>query len=164
MLKKSGRARAKKLAPNRRADIARRVIGRTAATELLTGIKGGGALEKYLDVQALNPFINIGLVLERMIPFRIPEVEGLEKAVKGLPADLMIEICQGFVSALERRPIKLRPKPQQQETNQHANSHPKANANENSQSKSLWERLALNETGLLGHFWLDRLYRFLRRC
>jgi hypothetical protein len=78
-----------------------RVIGRTAATELLTGIKGGGALEKYLDVQALSPFINMDLVLERMIPFRIPEVEGLEKAVKGLPADLMIEICQAFVQALE---------------------------------------------------------------
>lgn len=78
-----------------------RVIGRTAATELLTGIKGGGGLENYLDVQALNPFINMALVLERMVPFRIPEVEGLQKAIKGLPADLMIEICQGFVQALE---------------------------------------------------------------
>ena len=153
---KGGRARAKKLGPTKRADIARnaaharwakaadtgmdiasdeevvdpgellpkaqwrgplnivglevpcyvlengvRVIGRTAATELLTGIKGGGALEKYLDVQALKPFINMDLVLERMVPFRIAEVEGLEKAVKGLSADLMIEICQGFVQALE---------------------------------------------------------------
>jgi hypothetical protein len=30
-----------------------RVIGRTSATELLTSIKGGGALEKYLAVRAL---------------------------------------------------------------------------------------------------------------
>lgn len=36
-----------------------------------------------------------------MVPFRLPEVEGLEKAVKGLPADLFIDICQGFVTALE---------------------------------------------------------------
>jgi hypothetical protein len=77
-----------------------RVIGRTSATELLTGIKGGGGLEKYLSVSPLKPFINMDLVLERMVSFRIPEVEMLERAVKGLPADLYIEICQGFVAAL----------------------------------------------------------------
>lgn len=78
-----------------------RVIGRTSATEVLTGIKGGGALEKYIAVKALEPFISKDLMLERMVPFRLPEVEGLEKAVKGLPADLFIDICQGFVAALE---------------------------------------------------------------
>lgn len=78
-----------------------KIIGRTSATELLTGIKGGGALEKYIGVKALEPYINKELVLERLIPFRLLEVEGLEKAVKGLPADLMIEICQGFVAALQ---------------------------------------------------------------
>lgn len=78
-----------------------RVIGRTSATEVLTGIKGGGALEKYIAVRALEPFISLDLVLERMVPFRLPEVEGLEKAVKGLPADLFIDICQGFVTAME---------------------------------------------------------------
>jgi len=36
-----------------------------------------------------------------MVPFRLLEVEGLEKAVKGLPADVMIELCQGFVAALQ---------------------------------------------------------------
>jgi hypothetical protein len=78
-----------------------KIIGRTSATELLTGIKGGGALEKYIGVRALEPFINKEVVLERLIPFRLLEVEGLERAVKGLPADLMIEICQGFVAALQ---------------------------------------------------------------
>ena len=82
-------------------DSGEKIIGRTSATELLTGIKGGGALEKYIGVKALEPFINSNLVLERMVPFRLLEVEGLERAVKGLPADLMIEICQGFVSALQ---------------------------------------------------------------
>lgn len=82
-------------------DTGEKIIGRTSATELLTGIKGGGALEKYLGVKALEPFINSDLVLERMVPFRLLEVEGLERAVKGLPADLMIEVCQGFVAALQ---------------------------------------------------------------
>ena len=34
------------------------------------------------------------------MPFRLLEV-GLERAVKGLPADLMIDICQGLVAALQ---------------------------------------------------------------
>jgi hypothetical protein len=82
-------------------DNGEKIIGRTSATELLTGIKGGGALEKYLSVKALEPFINAAEVQARMIPFRLAEVEGLEKAVKGLPAELLIEVCQGFVAALE---------------------------------------------------------------
>jgi len=82
-------------------DDGRRVIGRTSATEMLTGIKGGGALEKYLAVNSLKPFIDLDLVLEGMVPFRLPEVEGLDRAVKGLPADLLIDICRGFTAALD---------------------------------------------------------------
>lgn len=78
-----------------------RVIGRTSVTEYLTGIKGGGALEKYVAVKALEPFINKDLVLERMVPFRLPDVEGLDKSVKGLSADTFIDLCQGFVRAME---------------------------------------------------------------
>ena len=77
-----------------------RVIGRTSATEMLTGIKGGGDLEKYLGVAALKQFIDLTSVLERMVSFRLPEVEGLDRQVKGLPADVLIEVAQGFVSAL----------------------------------------------------------------
>lgn len=79
----------------------RRVIGRTASTEMLTGIKGGGDLEKYLGVSSLKPFIDIDLVLEGMVSFSLPEVEGLGREVKGLPADLLIEVCRGFVAALQ---------------------------------------------------------------
>jgi P63C domain len=78
-----------------------RVIGRTAFTEALTRIKGGGGLEKYLGVSALKPFIDLDLVLEGMVAFSLPEVEGLERDVKGLPADLAIEVWRGFVSAME---------------------------------------------------------------
>lgn len=77
-----------------------RVIGRTSATEMLTNIKGGGSLEKYMGVKSLKPFIDHDSVVERMIAFRLPEVEGLGRTVKGLPADLLIEICRGFVDAL----------------------------------------------------------------
>lgn len=52
------------------------MIGRTAATEMLTDIKGGGALEKYLGVNALKPFVDIDLVLEGTVPFVLPEVQG----------------------------------------------------------------------------------------
>lgn len=78
-----------------------RVIGRTAATETLTGIKGGGDLEKYLSVVPLRPFISVPDVADRMVSFRLPEVEALGRATKGLPADLLIDVCQGFVRALE---------------------------------------------------------------
>ena len=82
-------------------DDGQKIIGRTSATELLTGIKGGGALEKYLGVKSLMPFIDIERVSAAMVPFKLPEVEGLDRAVKGLPATTMIEVCQGFVAALE---------------------------------------------------------------
>lgn len=82
-------------------DNGQRVIGRTSFTEALTSIKGGGDLEKYLGVSSLNPFIDMKMVLEQMVAFSLPEVQGLERNVKGLPADLIIEICRGFVSALE---------------------------------------------------------------
>ena len=41
----------------------------------------------------------------------MPEVEGLGKQVKGLPADLFIEICRAFVRALERSKDKDSPSP-----------------------------------------------------
>jgi hypothetical protein len=82
-------------------DDGQRVVGRTSATEMLTGIKGGGALEKYIGVAGLKGFVNADSVLERMVSFRLPEVEGTGNEVKGLSADLLIEICRGFVAALE---------------------------------------------------------------
>ena len=82
-------------------DTGQRVIGRTSAAEMLSGIKGGGGLEKYLGVAAIKPFIPEDLFLERLVAFRLLEVEGLGKAVKGLEADAMIDLCQGLVAALD---------------------------------------------------------------
>ncbi len=78
-----------------------RVIGRTTFTEMLSGIKGGGALEEYLRVKSLKDYISLDLVLEELVEFRLPEVEGLQTQVKGLTADVVIDICRGFASALE---------------------------------------------------------------
>jgi hypothetical protein len=78
-----------------------RVIGRTSVTEMLTGIKGGGGLEKYLGTVALRSFINVQNVFDRMVEFRLPETSGLDTRAMGMPADLLIEVCQGFVAALD---------------------------------------------------------------
>jgi hypothetical protein len=78
-----------------------RVIGRTAATEMLSGFKGQGDLEGYIRSQNLKPFLEFESIVDRMISFRLPEVEQLGREVKGLPADLLIEICRGLVHALE---------------------------------------------------------------
>jgi hypothetical protein len=80
-----------------------RVVGRTGMTEMLTGIKAGGGLEKYLGVSPLKPFINQENVLEKMVAFRLPEVEGLERHVKGLPADYVCSSRRFMSWALSRR-------------------------------------------------------------
>jgi P63C domain len=78
-----------------------RVIGRTSMNEMLTGIKGGGDLEAYLSVQVYKDFIKVEEVKQRMLAFRLPDVEGLDRNVKGLPNDLVVDICTGMVSALD---------------------------------------------------------------
>jgi hypothetical protein len=79
----------------------RRVIGRTSATEVLTNIKGGGAFEKYIGTSNLQRFIDVPNIVDRLVSFRLPEVEGLLRDVKGIPTDVWIEVCQGMVAALE---------------------------------------------------------------
>jgi hypothetical protein len=77
-----------------------RVIGRTSLLEMLNGSKSGGDLEAYLSVQAFQPFINIEEVANRMVAFRTPDADTLGNNAKGLPADLVIDICTGLVQAL----------------------------------------------------------------
>ena len=77
-----------------------RVISRVAATEVLTSIKKQGDLESYIRGSALKSFINTESIIPRMVAFRLPGVEALNTEVKGLPSDLFIEICQGYVAAL----------------------------------------------------------------
>jgi hypothetical protein len=78
-----------------------RVIARIAATKVLTDSKTRQAdLESYLRVEALKPFLDVESVRARMVTFRQKEVEMLNQTVMGLPSDLFIEICRGYVSAL----------------------------------------------------------------
>jgi len=96
-------------------DNGQRVIGRVATTEMLSGFPGQGDLEGYLRSQNLKPYIDKDLVVARMVSFRLPEVEQLQREVKGLPTDLLIEVCRGLVTALEasqRNPpeVKLTPR------------------------------------------------------
>ncbi len=78
-----------------------KLIGRTAATEMLSGFKAQGDLDGCLRSKNLQPYISIEEVRERLVDFRLPEVEQLGRAVKGLPADLLIDICQALVRALQ---------------------------------------------------------------
>jgi hypothetical protein len=97
-------------------DNGQRVIGRTAATEMLSGFKAQGDLEGYLRSQNLKPFLNIEMVVAKMVSFRLPEVEQLGREAKGLPADLLIEICQGLVAAMQasqEEPPKVKLTPRQ---------------------------------------------------
>ena len=76
----------------------RRIVSRTGATTVLTGGKGGGNLESYVQVRALEPYMPNDLHV-RMIDFTIPEV--VNKSVKGMDAETFLEICSGYVRALQ---------------------------------------------------------------
>src|SRR6266550_3408256 len=54
-------------------DDGRRIVSRTGATTVLTGGKGGGNLESYMQVKALEPYMPANLA-PRMIDFKIQEV------------------------------------------------------------------------------------------
>ncbi len=82
-------------------DDEQRVIGRVATTEMLTGIKGQGDFESYIRSRNLQEFIHAKDISERMVSFRLPEVDQLRVEVKGLPHDVLLDVCRGFMKALE---------------------------------------------------------------
>ncbi len=77
-------------------DDRRRIVSRTGATTVLTVGKGGGNLESYVQIKALEPYMPPTLQ-DRMIDFVIPEV--VNKAVKGMTAETFLEICGAYVRA-----------------------------------------------------------------
>lgn len=83
-------------------DDEQRVIGRIAATEMLTGIKRQGDFESYIRATNLSPFIDVNDISSRMVSFRLPEVDQLRIEVKGLPHDVLLSVCRGYMRALER--------------------------------------------------------------
>jgi hypothetical protein len=76
----------------------RRIISRSGATDILTEGKGGGNLEKYLSVEGLIGFVPEDLY-QHLIDFQIETV--VNKTVRGMLAETFVEICGGYVRALE---------------------------------------------------------------
>lgn len=77
-------------------DDGRRIVSRTGATTVLTDGKGGGNLESYVLVRAVEKFIPQNLA-DRMVDFQIQEV--VNKSVRGMEAETLLEICGGYVQA-----------------------------------------------------------------
>ena len=85
-------------------DDGRRVISRVGATSILTDGKGGGNLESYIGVGALKNYLPEDLP-GQMIEFSIPEV--VNKSVAGMSAEMFLDICRAYVSALNDPNTKL---------------------------------------------------------
>lgn len=76
----------------------RRIISRTGATSALTGLTGQGSLESYMRAEALSGYLPENLA-DLMVEFTIPEVT--HRKVMGLTAETFVDICTGYVRALE---------------------------------------------------------------
>lgn len=74
----------------------RRVISRTGATDALTGGKGGGNLESYLQVEGLRSYMPADLP-GQMIEFTLEQVRN--KTVRGIAAETFLEICKAYTRA-----------------------------------------------------------------
>jgi hypothetical protein len=80
----------------------RRVISRTGATAMLTSAKGGGNLESYTRVEALQGYLPADLP---MIEFSMPGV--VNKTVLGMSAETFLDICKAYVTARESASAKM---------------------------------------------------------
>jgi hypothetical protein len=78
-----------------------RVLGRTTANEMLTGVKRAGDIERTIGVLSLRPFLDYEKVIDQFIPFSTTDTDQLGTHAKGIPTDLFIDICRAFVKALE---------------------------------------------------------------
>jgi hypothetical protein len=71
-------------------------VVRTIALMELTDGKGGGNLESYTGVQALQDFMPPNLPGE-MVEFALPGV--VNKTVRGMEAETFLKVCKAYVSA-----------------------------------------------------------------
>lgn len=77
-------------------DDGRRVITRTGALNFLTGGKGGGNLESYLKVKALEPFLPPDLE-DQFVDITMSQV--VNKKVQAMSASAFIDICRAYSRA-----------------------------------------------------------------
>lgn len=86
-------------------DDGRRVISRTGATSVLSGIPKGGALESYLGVEPLTGYLPDDLA-ERMIEFVIPGTANSGRRTLGVTAETFLDICTAYVKAGKEGALK----------------------------------------------------------
>lgn len=81
-------------------DTGYRVLSLRASVHALSGSLQSGDLEGYINVAALRPYLDAGVVMESLIEFNVP---GLPNKPKGLTAERFLEICKAYVTALAAR-------------------------------------------------------------
>lgn len=81
----------------------RRVITRTGALNFLTNGKGGGNLESYLRIQALETFLPPDLD-DQFFEITIPQV--VNKSVQAMTASAFIDICRAYTRARDTGALK----------------------------------------------------------
>ena len=80
----------------------RRVMSKTGATELLSGVEKGGSLISYVGAEAVRAYIPPDLN-EHFVEFVIP---GSGKNGVGMTAEMFLEICTAYVKALRAGTLK----------------------------------------------------------
>jgi hypothetical protein len=86
-------------------DDGRRVISRTSATSVLTGIAKGGDLEGYLGIEPLAGYMPEDLT-ERFVEFVIPRIANSGRQIRGLTAETFLDICTAYVKAGKEGALK----------------------------------------------------------
>lgn len=81
----------------------RRVISRSGATSSLTGGKGGGNLESYISVGALQGYLPPDFA-DQMIEFTLEGVTN--KTARGITAESFCDLCTAYVTALEANALQ----------------------------------------------------------
>jgi hypothetical protein len=78
-----------------------RVLGRTTANEMLTGVKRAGDLERTIGALSVRPFLDYEKTISQFVPFSTSDADRLNVHAKGIPTDLFVDICRAFVAALQ---------------------------------------------------------------
>lgn len=80
-------------------DDGNRVISLRATVRAIADVESGD-LSKYIKVKSLQPFISADAITDNMVEFSIP---GLPTISKGITAEMFLNICSAYVSALSSK-------------------------------------------------------------
>jgi transcriptional regulator with XRE-family HTH domain len=79
-----------------------RVISMSATVRAIAN-REHGKLGDFIENKAIKPYINNELVLGKIVEFHIP---GIQFIGKGLPAEIFLDICNGYVTAFAEGALK----------------------------------------------------------